>query len=254
MTSDSKQETKCSSPICLDPLIDPYTHTSCDNSFCNKCIKKLRTCPFCRSTILNSTNLKMTNRALRNILDELAVQCNVCKQILQRGDFSYHCKENCLPRSFITHHQEEEIAAMSEICKTTLGDRESGLTRDEYDQHLSNVYRRIHKLETELFELKKAIYFCIFVIACLLTIIFFDEKKSTSNNQGETRSSGKLDKSGSTAEKQQQKGSTKSKRDHQDTDQPGVTPRDWQSGQKPIGNDPKYGTGASNEPNPGKTT
>jgi hypothetical protein len=60
-------------PICLDPLIDPQTHVSCENSFCNRCIRKLRQCPCCRASIINPNDLKMTSHVLRNILDELEV-------------------------------------------------------------------------------------------------------------------------------------------------------------------------------------
>ena len=59
--------------ICLDPLVDPQTHAPCDNSFCNRCIKKLRTCPCCRASILNPTDMRPTGHGLRNILDELQV-------------------------------------------------------------------------------------------------------------------------------------------------------------------------------------
>ncbi|CAF0761800.1 unnamed protein product [Didymodactylos carnosus] len=79
--------------------------------------------------------------------------------------------------------------------------------------------------------------------------------KSTSGNKDASGdSSSKLDKTGSKIEKQEQKSATKSAKDRNDTKQPGTTPRDWQPGQKPTGNDPKYGTGASDEPNPKKTT
>jgi hypothetical protein len=60
-------------PICLDPLMDPQTHTSCENSFCNRCIRKLRQCPCCRASIMNPNDIKMTSHVLRNILDELEV-------------------------------------------------------------------------------------------------------------------------------------------------------------------------------------
>lgn len=60
-------------PICLDPLIDPQTHVLCENSFCNPCIKKLKHCPCCRTSIIESNDLKITSHSLRNILDELQV-------------------------------------------------------------------------------------------------------------------------------------------------------------------------------------
>jgi hypothetical protein len=60
--------------ICLDPLIDPQTHVLCENSFCNCCIRKLRHCPYCRTSIMELNELKMTSHDLRNILDELQVR------------------------------------------------------------------------------------------------------------------------------------------------------------------------------------
>ena len=61
-------------PICLDPLLDPQTHTLCENSFCNRCIKKLRHCPYCRTSIMDPNDLKIANHGLRNILDEIQVR------------------------------------------------------------------------------------------------------------------------------------------------------------------------------------
>lgn len=60
-------------PICLDPLMDPQTHTLCENSFCNRCVRKLKQCPCCRASIVNPNELKMTSHVIRNILDELEV-------------------------------------------------------------------------------------------------------------------------------------------------------------------------------------
>jgi hypothetical protein len=60
--------------ICLDPLIDPQTHVLCENSFCNRCIRNLRHCPCCRTSIMEKDDLKTTSHVLRNILDELLVR------------------------------------------------------------------------------------------------------------------------------------------------------------------------------------
>ena len=151
-------------PICLDPLIDPQTHVTCDNSFCNRCIRKLRQCPCCRASITNPHDLKVTSHVLRNILDELEVQCNVCKQRLCRGNFSSHIRSNCLQTSPVTIEEEEKL------IKTPVN---NSLDRQEIEKHLSNLYRRIHTLETELFELKKAIFIGLLVLATLATLLFF---------------------------------------------------------------------------------
>jgi len=60
-------------PICFDPLVHPQTHIQCENSFCNRCISKLKHCPFCQTSIVNNDELKNANHVLRNILDELQV-------------------------------------------------------------------------------------------------------------------------------------------------------------------------------------
>ena len=151
-------------PICLDPLIDPQTHITCDNSFCNRCIRKVRQCPCCRASIINPQELKITSHVLRNILDELEVQCNVCKQRLCRGNFSSHIRSNCLQTSPVTTEEEEKL------MKIPL---ENSLDRQEIEKHLSNLYRRIHTLENELFELKKAIFIGLLVLATLGTLLFF---------------------------------------------------------------------------------
>ena len=40
------------------------------------------------------------------------------------------------------------------------------------ERHLANLYRRIHHLETELFELKKTLFICLFVISTIATLLF----------------------------------------------------------------------------------
>ncbi|CAF1050000.1 unnamed protein product [Rotaria sp. Silwood1] len=60
-------------PICLDPLIDPQTHVLCENSFCNRCITKLRYCPCCQTTIIEFNDLIITGDVIRNALDELQI-------------------------------------------------------------------------------------------------------------------------------------------------------------------------------------
>jgi hypothetical protein len=156
-------------PICLDPLIDPQTHVLCENSFCNRCIRKLRQCPCCRASIINPHDLKLTSHVLRNILDELEVQCNVCKQKLCRGNFSIHIQNNCLEYSPISTEEEENLMNISSTILTN----KNYLNEQQIEKHLSNLYRRIHTLESELFELKKAIFICLFVLSTIGTLIFF---------------------------------------------------------------------------------
>lgn len=60
--------------IGLHPLVDPQTHVLCQSSFCNRCIRKLRYCPCCQSTIEDLNDLKMANSDIRNNLNELQVK------------------------------------------------------------------------------------------------------------------------------------------------------------------------------------
>ncbi len=156
-------------PICLDPLIDPQTHVLCENSFCNRCIRKLRQCPCCRASIINPHDLKITSHVLRNILDELEVQCNVCKKKLCRGNFSSHIRSNCLEYSPISTEEENHLMNISSDVLTN----RNIFDQQQIEKHFSNLYRRIHTLENELFELKKAIFICLFVLSTLATLIFF---------------------------------------------------------------------------------
>jgi hypothetical protein len=164
-------------PICLDPLIDPQTHVLCENSFCNRCIRKLRQCPCCRASIINPHDLKITSHVLRNILDELEVQCNVCKKIINRGNFSIHIRNNCLEHSPISPEEEENLInfspASSPSSSSTVVTNKTSLDEQQIEKHLSNLYRRIHTLENELFELKKTIFISLFVLATVATLIFF---------------------------------------------------------------------------------
>jgi len=156
-------------PICLDPLLDPQTHVLCENSFCNRCIRKLKQCPCCRASITNPHDLKITSHVLRNILDELEVQCNVCKHKLCRGHFSIHIQNNCLEHSPISPEEEENLINFSpEILS-----KKNSLDEQQIEKHLSNLYRRIHTLESELFELKKAIFIGLFVLSTIATLVFF---------------------------------------------------------------------------------
>ena len=145
-------------PICLDPLIDPQTHNLCENSFCHRCITKLNHCPFCRTSLTEPTDLKLANHHLRNLLDELTIQCNICKQILSRADFDLHLTNNCLQCSSSNSVIDDEIFASN--CKEFYPEK-----------HLSNLYQRVHRLENEIIELKQVIYLFLFVLITLATII-----------------------------------------------------------------------------------
>jgi hypothetical protein len=87
-------------PICLEVLQEPHTHISCESAFCRSCLLQLTEplCPICRWTWSESTPLDYNvylpkaNRLIRNMLDDLRVQCIRCHMIRRRGDFDHQCK------------------------------------------------------------------------------------------------------------------------------------------------------------------
>lgn len=72
---------------------------------------------------------------------------------------------------------EEEANLVNLPTTTTVSScsitNKNSLDDQQIDKHLSNLYRRIHKLETELFELKKTLYISIFLLSAIATLIFF---------------------------------------------------------------------------------
>jgi hypothetical protein len=87
-------------PICLDVLEEPYTHLICDSAFCQACLLQLAkpVCPICRhywgdfSPWQANQYLPKTNRLIRNILDELLVECRQCQHVCRRGHFEHQCQ------------------------------------------------------------------------------------------------------------------------------------------------------------------
>lgn len=88
-------------PICLDVLQDPYIHLNCDSAFCQTCLLKLSkpVCPICRNYWgefypwqIHNRYLVKANRLIRNMLDELLVQCQQCQIVRRRGDFEHQCQ------------------------------------------------------------------------------------------------------------------------------------------------------------------
>lgn len=87
-------------PICLDILQEPHTHVFCDSAFCRSCLLQLAEpfCPICRWTWNDRLPLEYNNclpkagRLIRNMLDDLRVQCISCQTIRRRGDFEHECE------------------------------------------------------------------------------------------------------------------------------------------------------------------
>ena len=89
-------------PICLEILQEPYTHVPCDSAFCRSCLSQLVEpfCPICRWTWDDSIPLQYniylpkSSRLIRNMLDDLHVQCIHCHTVRRRGEFEHECKPN----------------------------------------------------------------------------------------------------------------------------------------------------------------
>ena len=87
-------------PICLDVLEEPHTHLTCDSAFCQACLLQLAkpVCPICRhywgdfSSWQANQYLPKANRLIRNILDELLVECRQCQRVRRRGQFEHQCQ------------------------------------------------------------------------------------------------------------------------------------------------------------------
>lgn len=111
-------------PICLDILKEPHTHTMCDSAFCRSCLLQLEEpfCPICRwtwsSTVTLDSNIYLpkTCRLIRNILDDLPVECRECHAIRRRADFRHICqpkndfqqKKDC-STSFLAYHDRYSL-------------------------------------------------------------------------------------------------------------------------------------------------
>ncbi|CAF1266467.1 unnamed protein product [Rotaria sordida] len=105
-------------PICLNILEDPHTHTKCDSAFCRSCLLQLvePNCPICRCYLDNmlpiefNRDLPKSNRLIRNMLDELFVECIQCHTIHRRGQFKHKCQPKKIFLS--TKRQKWEVFQM----------------------------------------------------------------------------------------------------------------------------------------------
>jgi hypothetical protein len=90
-----------------------------------------------------------------------------------RGHFSIHIRNNCLTQSLASPTEEQNLLSFSTFPSTSAPvASKAQLDEQQIERHLSNLYRRIHALENELFELKKAIYICLFVVASIGALLF----------------------------------------------------------------------------------
>ncbi|KAG9044981.1 hypothetical protein FS837_007207 [Tulasnella sp. UAMH 9824] len=88
--------------ICRNPFIDPVSTTSCSHTFCSECIASAllvsQQCPVDRSP-LTSTQLQPAATIVRNLVDELIVECPHapagCTLTCQRQHLPVHLSSNC---------------------------------------------------------------------------------------------------------------------------------------------------------------
>jgi hypothetical protein len=89
-------------PICLEILQEPHTHITCDSAFCRSCLSQLvePVCPICRwiwddsIPLQDNIYLPKSSRLIRNMLDDLLVQCIHCQTVRRRGQFEHECQPN----------------------------------------------------------------------------------------------------------------------------------------------------------------
>lgn len=85
--------------ICQYPFNDPRS-TPCEHTFCDQCIKRwlarTSSCPTCRNS-LSVNELKLTDRIVIRMIDQLKVKCGKCGQTdIERGNFNDHVEKTCM--------------------------------------------------------------------------------------------------------------------------------------------------------------
>ncbi|KZV81613.1 hypothetical protein EXIGLDRAFT_844459 [Exidia glandulosa HHB12029] len=117
--------------ICRAPFLNPVTTRSCAHTFCLECIQTAISitpqCPVDRST-LTTLDLRPANPLLRNLVDELTVECpNAslgCTQTMQRQLVDIHLRDDCAHASVPCTHpgcerqvQRKELGKHDETCR-----------------------------------------------------------------------------------------------------------------------------------------
>ena len=89
-----------------------------------------------------------------------------------------HIQNQCRKNPSITREDEEKLmnlsvsSSSSNLNNSTFTNKVS-LDEKQIDKHVSNLYLRIHTLETELFKLKKIQYIGLFVLSTIAMLIYF---------------------------------------------------------------------------------
>ncbi|KAL5485278.1 hypothetical protein ACEPAI_7920 [Sanghuangporus weigelae] len=110
--------------ICQCPFLNPVVTTTCSHTFCRACIERTLEqqpcCPVDRSP-LSLDDLRPENLLLRNMVDELIVECPHkaagCKTTCQRQLLGTHLKETC---HFVQVPCSEEGLVKCAACGTSV--------------------------------------------------------------------------------------------------------------------------------------
>ena len=87
-------------PICLDVLKKPVMHSSCENMFCEECVKGLTSCPKCRGGCKSSSDFGPVPKVVTNKILGFKVKCEVCGERMSLEAFQSHDKKCCFPCPF----------------------------------------------------------------------------------------------------------------------------------------------------------
>ncbi|EFC41526.1 hypothetical protein NAEGRDRAFT_80657 [Naegleria gruberi] len=113
-------------------------HSECGQMFCSKCIiDKVDKCPLCRGNDLKQNSLAVPKYIL-NKLDELKVQCSMCKGGVQRGQLKDHQERYCPLLDAYKQVEELKVNLEEEFQK-----RKIGLERKYQD--LMNKFKTEHE-------------------------------------------------------------------------------------------------------------
>jgi hypothetical protein len=134
--------------ICNDPFVDPVV-TPCHHSYCWLCLDRWfqtskSTCPACRKTISRFNTMPVTLLSFISMLDQLLVECKLCKQSkIQRGNFEDHIEKIC-PKKIV------DCSASDIGCSWT------GL-REEFQNHLSTCTYESSRPQSETRKVEKPV-------------------------------------------------------------------------------------------------
>ena len=86
-------EDACKCLICMDPAVNPHQSKCCGCILCEKCVRKVETCPKCRKETFCSFMDQVLNRRIRS----LKVSCpnSECNKKSDLGTILEHLREKC---------------------------------------------------------------------------------------------------------------------------------------------------------------